>query len=237
MTTREKRRAALRSKKGFFAESLRERFFTQAVWSHLNWAVANACSPSFRIQASAISARSCGLEMVGPGALCVSLTPGSLDEVFSSDLTGADCVEVRLDYLDNPRESVTTRWDRLPLPVIATCRGREWGGKFPGSIDEEVRILQYAVENGAKFIDIDHRFARSVAGARVIGSFHDFAGTPCDIDAVLERSVDIARSAGEIMKRPDDPGACDRSSKPMIDVDEFRAVFYRILKDSNFFLD
>ena len=126
--------------------------------------------------------------MVGPGALCVSLTPRSLDEVFSSDLSGADCVEVRLDYLDNPRESVTTRWDRLPVPVIATCRGREQGGKFQGSIEEEVRILQYAVENGAKFIDIDHRFARSVAGARVIASFHDFAGTPCDIDAVLERA-------------------------------------------------
>jgi len=111
-----------------------------------------------------------------------------LDEVFSSDLTGADCVEVRLDYLDNPRESVTTRWARLPLPVIATCRGREWGGQFPGSIDEEIRILQYAVENGAKFIDIDYRFARSVAGAQVIGSFHDFAGTPSNIEAVLDRA-------------------------------------------------
>jgi len=126
--------------------------------------------------------------MVGPGALCVSLTPRSLDEVFSSDLTGADCVEVRLDYLDNPRESVTTRWDRLPLPVIVTCRGREWGGKFQGSIDEEIRILQYAVENGAKFIDIDYRFAQSLAGAPVIGSFHDFTGTPPDIDAVFDRA-------------------------------------------------
>src|SRR5207245_2804157 len=83
-----------------------------------------------------------------------------------------------LDYLDNPRESVTTRWDRLPVPVIATCRGREQGGKFQGSIEEEVRILQYAVENGAKFIDIDHRFARSVADARGIWSFHDCATTP-----------------------------------------------------------
>src|SRR5262245_5468583 len=39
------------------------------------------------------------------------------------------------------------------------------------------------------------------------------------------------------MKRPDDPGASDRSSKPMIDVDEFRAVFYCISKDSDFFFD
>ena len=124
--------------------------------------------------------------MLAPGALCVSLTPRSLDEVFSSDLTGADCVEVRLDYLDNPRESVTTRWDRLPLPVVATCRGRERGGKFEGPIEEEIRILQYAVENCAAFVDIDHRFARAIAGAQVIASFHDFAGTPFDIDTVLD---------------------------------------------------
>src|SRR5204862_7014795 len=92
------------------------------------------------------------LSMVAPGALCVSLTPRSLDEVFSSDLTGADCVEVRLDYLTNPQESIHTRWDRLPVPVIATCRGREQGGKFQGSIVEDVRILQYPVENVAKSI-------------------------------------------------------------------------------------
>ena len=99
--------------------------------------------------------------MLAPGALCVSLTPRSLQEVFSSDLTGADCAEVRLDYLDNPQESVHARWDRLALPVIATCRGKERGGRFEGSVEEEISILQSAVENGAKFVDIDYRSARS----------------------------------------------------------------------------
>src|SRR5207247_10834774 len=86
------------------------------------------------------------------------------------------------------RESAYSRWDRHPEPGIATCSSRGQGGKVQGSIEEELRSLQYGVENGAKFIDIDHRFARSVAGARVIGSLHDFAGTPGDIDAVLERA-------------------------------------------------
>jgi 3-dehydroquinate dehydratase/shikimate dehydrogenase len=126
------------------------------------------------------------LTMLAPGALCVSLTPRSLDEVFSSDLTGADCAEVRLDYLENPQESVHARWDRLPLPVIATCRGKERGGRFEGSIEEEIRILQSAVGNGAEFVDIDYRCAISFAGARVIASFHDFAATPSDIDAVVD---------------------------------------------------
>src|SRR5437762_13802441 len=196
---RAKPRAGWRNKRGFFAESLRERFFTQAVWSHLNWAAANACSPSFPTRASAILVRSCGLEMVAPGALCVSLTPRSLDEVFSSDLTGADCAEVRLDYLDNPRESVHTRWDRLPLPIIVTCRGRARGGRFGGSVEEEIAILQSAVENGAKFVDIDYRSARSFPGAQVIASFHDFEKTPADIDSVLDNACagpgDIAKVA------------------------------------------
>ena len=128
------------------------------------------------------------LSMVAPGALCVVLTPRSLDEVFSTDLAGADCVEVRLDYLHNPRESVNARWDRLPVPVIATCRGKERGGQFEGSVEEEVRILQYAVENGAQFIDIDYRFARPFAHAQVIASFHDFEGTPSDIDSILAQA-------------------------------------------------
>src|SRR2546422_7597305 len=194
---RAKPRAGWRNKRGFFAEFLRERFFTQAVWSHLNWAAANACSPSFPIRASAILVRSCGLEMVGPGALCVSLTPRSLDEVFSADLSGADCVEVRLDYLENPRDSVTTRWDRLPVPVIATCRGKERGGQFTGSVEEEIKILQYAVENGAKFVDIDYRFAKSMPHADVIASFHDFESTPQDLDSLMNCSC---ASPGQIAK-------------------------------------
>src|SRR5207247_11254861 len=101
------------------------------------WVEVNACSPSCRILASAISARSCGLEMEAPGALCVSLTPRSLQEVFSSDLTGADCAEVRLDYLDHPQESVPARWHSLALPVIATCRVKARGGAFAAAADRE----------------------------------------------------------------------------------------------------
>ena len=126
--------------------------------------------------------------MLGAGALCVSLSPRSLDEVFSSDLTGADCAEVRLDYLDKPQESIHARWDRLPLPVIATCRGKERGGRFEGSIEDETRILQCAVENGAQFVDIDYRSAKSFAGAQVIASFHDFVATPPDIDSVVDKA-------------------------------------------------
>jgi 3-dehydroquinate dehydratase/shikimate dehydrogenase len=120
-----------------------------------------------------------------------------LDEVFSADLAGADCVEIRLDYLINPRDSVLARWDKLPIPVIATCRGKERGGQFEGSVEEEIQILQYAIENGAKFIDIDYRFAREMPGAKVIASFHDFDGTPSALDSLVET---ICAGPGEIAK-------------------------------------
>ena len=97
--------------------------------------------------------------------LCVPLTPKKLDDIFAAELAGADLVEVRLDYLENPQESIHTRWDRLPLPVIATCRGKQRGGEFNGSIEEETRILESAAQNGAKFVDIDYRFAKPVAGS------------------------------------------------------------------------
>src|SRR5262245_36431491 len=137
------------------------------------------------------------LAMLAPGALCVPLTPRRLDEVFSADFSGADCAEIRLDYLENPSDSVLTRWDKLPVPVIVTCRGKERGGQFAGSIEEEIRILQYAVENGARYVDIDYRFAKPMPGAEVIASFHDFTGTPHDLVSLMDR---LCASPGQIVK-------------------------------------
>ena len=131
------------------------------------------------------------------GGLCVPLTPRSLDEVFSADLSGADCVEVRLDYLKNPLDSVHVRWDKLPVPVIATCRRQRMRRTLHRNDEEEIRILQYAVENGAKFVDIDYRFAEPIPGAQVIASFHDFDCTPPDIAPLMEA---VCASPGQIAK-------------------------------------
>lgn len=132
------------------------------------------------------------------GGLCAVLTPGHLDEVFTADVSGADCVEVRLDYLADPQESTHARWDRLPLPVIATCRGKERGGEFNGSIEEETNILEQAANNGARFVDIDYRFVKPFGNAEVIASFHDFSGTPQDIDAILHRACSTSAQIGKV---------------------------------------
>src|SRR5687768_13895219 len=114
--------AALQSLKEYSAACLRARYFTPRASSRRSSATASVCSPFSRTPESAICRRSCFLEM-RPGGLCVSLTPKTIDEVFSTDVSGADCVEVRLDYLKQPEQSTHARWDRFAVPVIATCRG------------------------------------------------------------------------------------------------------------------
>src|SRR5262245_53998602 len=67
-------------------------------------AAESAYSPSYRTPASAIFRRICFLEMRS-GGLCVALTPESIDDVFSQNVSGADLIEVRLDYLKDPQQA------------------------------------------------------------------------------------------------------------------------------------
>jgi 3-dehydroquinate dehydratase/shikimate dehydrogenase len=162
------------------------------------------------------------LEM-GSEKLCVSLTPETLDDVFASDVSGVDCIEVRLDYLKDPRQSRNARWDRLPVPVIATCRGKERGGLFEGTIEEEIDILQAAARNGARYVDIDYRFARPLSPAEVIASYHNFEETPDDIRGIANRalasSAQIAKVATQVNRWADNRRLLDllqSTSKPLI---------------------
>src|SRR4051812_7608064 len=153
-----------------------------------------------------------------PGGLCVSLTPESIDEVFQSDITGADCVEVRLDYLKEPQSAGHTRWDRIPVPVIATCRGVDRGGLFQGSIEEECGILETAARNGAKFVDIDYQFCRQFNGAEVIASYHNFDNTPPDLESIIEQAcaagAHIAKVATHVNRWADNRRLLEAMAKP-----------------------
>jgi len=161
---------------------------------------------------------------MGSEKLCVSLTPGSLDDVFASDVSGVDCLEVRLDYLKNPKQSKEARWDRLPVPVIATCRGKERGGLFEGTIEDEVDILQAAARNGAKYVDIDYRFARPMPPADVIASYHNFEETPGNLVDIVNQAfaanAAIAKVATQVNRWADNRRLFDllaqTNPKPLI---------------------
>ena len=158
------------------------------------------------------------------GGLCASLTADSLDDLFSQDVLGADYVEVRLDYLKQPQQAEHARWDRFPVPVIATCRGVDRGGRFPGSISEEYKILDTAVANGAKFVDIDYQYVRKFGSAEVIASYHNFDHTPPDLESIIEQacatSAQIAKVATHVNRWADNRRIFDALSrtreKPLI---------------------
>lgn len=132
------------------------------------------------------------------GQLCVSLIGETLDDVFASDISGADCVEVRLDHLKDPFQALNARWDRFQVPVVATCRRKECGGEFTGSLEDELRILEGAARNGAKWVDIDYRFARPIPPAEVIASYHNFEETPAALDAIVAGTLTAPGHIGKI---------------------------------------
>ncbi len=153
-----------------------------------------------------------------PGPICVSLTPKNAAEVISPVTEGADCIEVRLDYLEHPGASEGIEWRDLPVPVIATCRGRDQGGRFAGSIGDELRILEGAVRNGARYVDVDYRFARQFSPADVIGSYHDFDSTPEDLEgllaAVCQSPVSVAKIATFVRTWSDNRRLLELLEKP-----------------------
>jgi 3-dehydroquinate dehydratase/shikimate dehydrogenase len=152
------------------------------------------------------------------GGLCVALTPESVDDVFTPNVDGADLIEVRLDYLKDPQQANHVRWDRLPLPVIATCRGARFGGKFQGSLEEECTILETAARNGARYVDIDYRHVRLFGAAEVIASYHNFEQTPENLESILEQasktSAHIVKVAAQVNCWSDNRRLLELMAKP-----------------------
>jgi 3-dehydroquinate dehydratase/shikimate dehydrogenase len=99
----------------------------------------------------------------------------------------ADLVEFRLDEI--PEDDVGRLFRSSPLRAVAACPLREEGGGFAGSRAERASRLMEAARAGAAYVDVDWRCAGDLAGlpggVRAITSFHDFGGTPGDLDAVF----------------------------------------------------
>jgi 3-dehydroquinate dehydratase/shikimate dehydrogenase len=123
-------------------------------------------------------------------------------------------IELRLDWLKSEREiarflswlRVWRRASRSQATLIATCRRREGGGRFGGSLAAQLVILRLAGECGCGWYDLEIESAERFpeAGLRVvlgkqkrITSFHDFRGTPRRLGAVMQR---MERAGGEVAK-------------------------------------
>lgn len=96
--------------------------------------------------------------------------------------SGADIVELRLDYLDNIYESGLKQMIRAGgVPKIVTLRRKKDGGNFRGTEKERIRILEKACLLGADYVDVEYDADFKVtrgAVTKVICSYHDFERTP-----------------------------------------------------------
>ncbi|MFH1596864.1 MAG: type I 3-dehydroquinate dehydratase [Pseudomonadota bacterium] len=113
--------------------------------------------------------------------------------------------EIRLDYLEQP--DLKRLFRTHPGPVIATNRLAGQGGRWQGSEEERRRLLQEAMDLGADFLDVE--LAADAAWrqdlwdrrgqAKIILSWHDFAGTPETprLEAVMN---EMLAAAADVLK-------------------------------------
>ena len=142
----------------------------------------------------------------GRTAIAISLTEETTGAVVArmAALSGiADLFEVRADFvrdLDLPalRKAGTK-------PILFTCRPKSEGGRWPDTDPAGRRaLLGQAVELGFDLVDVEARagfdeIVAAKAGRGLVLSWHDFEGTPADLDGVYDgmaaRHPDVVKIA------------------------------------------
>ncbi|RLI35578.1 type I 3-dehydroquinate dehydratase [Candidatus Bathyarchaeota archaeon] len=105
--------------------------------------------------------------------------------IREAEESGADLIEVRLDYLDDI-EGIERVVEEASIPLIATNRLHTQGGFKPQDEEERVKTLIKAAEAGFDYVDIEFcvdgiegiTSKLKSLGVKPIVSFHDFNKTP-----------------------------------------------------------
>jgi 3-dehydroquinate dehydratase / shikimate dehydrogenase len=154
--------------------------------------------------------------------ICIALgmpdVPTLMEHARREAEAGETFLEFRLDFLDNPRkgaDSIAAFLEKFPeCIVLATCRRHQNHGKFNGSIEEQLAILDRAVSSGAHAVDIEietaeaarDRLAQFRGRAQVILSYHNYEATP-PMDTIVNRMMKSPADAYKIVttaRKPSD---------------------------------
>ncbi|MGO9435899.1 MAG: shikimate dehydrogenase [Terracidiphilus sp.] len=128
------------------------------------------------------------------GKLCVAIQAGSPAEMVDraeAALRDVRFFEFRLDSLPKPAVALPYLKQFLSehrdVTAVATCRRKEYGGGFVGSLNAELSILADAVLVGCQIVDLEVESAEEAkpaqiaklraSGAALLISFHDFTRT------------------------------------------------------------
>jgi 3-dehydroquinate dehydratase type I len=143
--------------------------------------------------------------------LAVAFGPPSMAEACTGlprIRASADCLELRLDLIQEPFDLATLLRERGTVPVVVTLRPPEQGGQCPLPAAERLKTLLKAAELGAEYVDLewdaaspDAQAAIRAAGARVIISRHDFSCTPPGLadewwPRLAEQGADVVKVVG-----------------------------------------
>lgn len=154
--------------------------------------------------------------------ICIALGFSTLDQLLAHARQEADAgetfLEFRLDYLPDPQQGVCairTFLQAYPhCTILATCRRHQNHGRFNGSIEEQIRLLEAAIDAGARAVDVEIESAEN-AGPRLealrgrawlVVSYHNFGGTP-SLEAVLRRMLRVPADAYKLVstaRKPSD---------------------------------
>jgi 3-dehydroquinate dehydratase-1 len=140
--------------------------------------------------------------------ICVPIVEAAVKRARSKYLRAARkglWAEIRLDYLEQP--DLKRLFRTHPGPVIATNRPAGQGGRWQGPEEERQRLLEEAIDLGADFLDVeltaDAAWRRDLwdrrGQAKIILSWHDFAGTPeaPRLEAVMN---EMLAAAADVLK-------------------------------------
>jgi 3-dehydroquinate dehydratase / shikimate dehydrogenase len=125
------------------------------------------------------------------GRVCVALRGSTVSELLDraeAAMAETQFLEFRLDSVEKPAEAVAPVAEFLSrhkdIAAIATCRRKEFGGSFGGTLAEELAILGNAAEAGFAIVDLEIESAEECPAAQLeklreteaalLISFHDF---------------------------------------------------------------
>ncbi len=154
--------------------------------------------------------------------ICIALglpdVPTLLEHARREAEAGETFLEFRLDFLDQPAKgaaAIRGFLDEFPdCIILATCRRHQNHGKFNGSIEEQLAVLDLALDSGAQAIDLEIETAEAAperlghfrGRAQVIVSYHNYEATP-PMDMVVGRVMRVPADAYKVVttaRKPSD---------------------------------
>lgn len=141
-----------------------------------------------------------------------------LEQAEKEVAAGEHFLEFRLDYLARPEagaKAIGVFLAKHPeVALLATCRRHQNHGKYNGVIEDQMKILDAAINAGAQAIDVEIETAEKTtsrlehmrAKAHLIVSWHNYEGTPL-LEPVLRRMMKVPADAYKLVttaKKPSD---------------------------------